>query len=150
MGKLVAVAIVVGLAYLFLSNGQEWLGGNSGSSRGAISEEGQESESCIYAVANANDSFADELRQHSRPPIDPDAWSATMSSVEEQIAEAESSCSCSTASCEKASEALSELQSLVYDFDSLASGSATGWSNPGTRQETIQRLLGDAQSLIDS
>ena len=148
MGKLMAVAIMIGLAYLFLTKGQEWLGGSAGSSRGATSEEGQASEACIYAVENANDSFADELRQHSPPPIDQDAWSATMSSIEELIAEAEDSCYCSTASCDKASEALDEVRSLVYDFDSLASGSASGWSNPGTRQETIQRLLGDARNLV--
>ena len=97
----------------------------------------------------ANDSFADELRRHSPPPIDQDAWSATMSSIDALIAQAEDSCYCSTASCDKASEALDEVRTLVYDFDSLASGSATGWSNPGTRQETIQRLLRNAESLIE-
>ena len=149
MGKLVAVALMVGLAYLFLTNGREWLGGNSSGSSGAISEEGQASEACIYAVEYANDSFADELRRHSPPPIDQDAWSATMSSIDALIVQAEDSCYCSTASCDKASEALDEVRTLVYDFDSLASGSATGWSNPGTRQETIQRLLRNAESLIE-
>ena len=148
MGKLVAVAIVIGLAYLFLTNGREWLGGNSGGPRGAISEEGQASEACIDAVEYANDSFAEELRRHSPPPIDQDAWSTTMSSIDGLIGEAENKCYCSTASCDKASEALDELRSLVYDFDSLASGTATGWSNPGTRQETIQRLLRAAESLV--
>jgi hypothetical protein len=150
MGKLIAIAIVLGLAYLLLTNAQDWLGGSSGSSRGAISAEGQASEACIEAVEYANDVFAEELRQYSRPPINPDAWSDTMSSVEGLIGAAENSCFCSTPACIKASEALGELRSLVFDFDSLASGSVSGWSNPGTKQETIQRILREAEALIEA
>ena len=147
MTKIIKYAIFAGIIYLIYVNAPTWIEnisdmgsglGRSGSSVGV----GR----CVTTVENASESFARGLRNYSKPPIDMDSWDLFMEELKGQIFDAETECSCPRDSCQRASEALGELNGLIADFDNSLRGDSMPL-NPARRQETIDRLLKRAREL---
>ncbi len=101
---------------------------------------------CVVAAEGASETFGRELRQFSDPPIDLEAWDLFIEGLKEQIYHAEAECSCPRTSCERATEALGELNRLIADFDNSLRGSGVPL-NPARQQETIDRLLKRAREF---
>lgn len=102
---------------------------------------------CVPAAERATESFASEIRNYPKPPFDIDAWDLSMERVREHVYDAESRCSaCGLDSCVRATEALSELDALIADFDDSLRGEGMPL-NPARRQETINRLLKRAREF---
>lgn len=101
---------------------------------------------CIPAAEAASDAFSRGLRDFSDPPIDMDAWDRFREVVKGKRYDAEAACNCARDSCQRATEALSELASLVADFDNSLRGEGVPL-NPSRQQETINRFLKRARDL---
>ncbi len=151
MGKIIKWVVIIGLAYFAFTEGPglvERIGDGagdlgSGLNRGAASlGQGR----CVKAAERASERFHRGLRDYSKPPIDMDSWARFTESLKGLIYDAESECNCPQDSCQRATDALTELNSLVTDFDSSLRG--TGMPlNPARRQETIDRFLKRAREL---
>ncbi|MCP3963901.1 MAG: hypothetical protein GY719_39195 [bacterium] len=147
MGKIIKYAIFAVVIYLIYVNAPTWIEnisdlgsglGRKGSSVGA----GR----CVTAAETASESFSRELRDYSKPPIDMESWDLFMERLKGQLYDADTECGCPRDSCQKATEALSELNALIADFDNSLRGSGMPL-NPARRQETIDRLLRRAREL---
>ncbi len=101
---------------------------------------------CVPAAERANKSFSREMRSYTKPPFDLDAWDFSMERIREFVYEAQNRCDCGRDSCQRALEALSELDLLISDFDNGLRGDDTPL-NPARRQETIDSLLKRAREL---
>ncbi len=75
-----------------------------------------------------------------------ESWDLFMERLKGQLYDADTECGCPRDSCQKATEALSELNALIADFDNSLRGSGMPL-NPARRQETIDRLLRRAREL---
>ncbi len=151
MGKLIKWAVIIGLAYLAYAEGPgliERFGDGvddlgSGLNRGAASL-GQSR--CVQAAEQASESFSHGLRDYSEPPVNIDSWERFKDKLEGLIYDAETECSCVQDSCQRATDAVGELNSLIADFDGSLRGSKVAF-NPARRQETINRFLKRAREL---
>lgn len=147
MGKLIKYAVILGLAYVAYTEGPKWveqigeLGSGLGRKGGSVGI-GR----CVAATETASETFARGMRDFSKPPVDIDAWDHFMEGLKGHMYDAENECSCARDSCQRASEALDELRSLMSDFDGSLRGSNLAL-NPARRQETIDRLLKRAREL---
>ena len=149
LGKLIALAVLLGLIYFVATEGMSWLGKQTGTSSSSDSFEDDGGASyCVDAAFAANDRLGDSIRQFGRPGTDVDAWSSAMWEVESAMNEASSSCTCPSDACSKATEALSEMGQQLSSLDDLVQGTATGYGNPARQQERIVDLLNEARSWI--
>src|SRR6266550_584895 len=73
--------------------------------------------SCPGAASRASEAWGGGLNRFVNPPYDLNAWSDFKSTVESKISAAESECSCSSESCDKARAAMRDLRSLMSDLD---------------------------------
>ncbi len=101
---------------------------------------------CVPAAERASESFIDEMRNFQKPPFDLDEWDFAMERISEYTYDAEARCNCGRDSCVRATEALSELNALIADFDNSLRGGDIAL-NPARRQETIDRLLKRAREF---
>lgn len=101
---------------------------------------------CISTAERASQGFVREMRNYSQPPFDLDSWDLAMEGVREHVYDAQSRCDCGRDSCQRATEALDELNLLIADFDNGLRGDGAPL-NPARRQETIDRLLKRAREL---
>ena len=147
MSKIIKYAIFAVVIYLIYVNAPTWIENvtNMGSGLGRKSSSVGVGR-CVSAVEGASESFARELRNYSRPPVDMDSWDLFMEKLKEQTYAADDACSCPQDSCQKAGEALGELNGLIADFDNSLRGEGMPL-NPARRQETIDRLLKRAREL---
>ncbi len=95
---------------------------------------------CTPAAERASETFAQEMRNYPKPPFDLDAWDLSLERVREHAYEAQDRCDCARDSCQRALQALGELDALISDFDNSLRGDGMPL-NPARRQETIDRLL---------
>ena len=147
MGKLLKYGIVILLAYFAYTEGPQLVENigdlGSGLNRKATSiGEGR----CVVAAEDASEAFARGLRDFSKPPVNMDAWDRFMEGLKGKLYDAESECSCPRDSCQRATDALNELNSLIADFDGSLRGSGLPL-NPARRQETIDFFLKRAREL---
>ncbi len=101
---------------------------------------------CLPAAERASDTFSSGLRDFSRPPFDLDAWDMFLEEVQRTVYTAENRCDCPRDSCQRASQAISELNGLIVDFDNSLRGEGVSL-NPARRQDTINRMLTRAREL---
>ena len=147
MSKILKLAIVALIVYVVFINYETWVDnvaniGQDLSRTGEPIAQGL----CVHAAEGASESFAKGLRDYSSPPVDLEAWEVFLEGVKERIYRAESLCDCPRDSCVRATEALSELNQLMEDFDGTLRGDP-GSLNPARRQETIDRMLKRAREL---
>ena len=140
--------VVLYLAYVFA---WPWLreqlgtaGGPLATTAGEPTPEGR----CVALASRANDAFGDGIGGFASPPFDTAAWMGFAGRVQGAIREARGACGCAHEACQKASQALSELDALVYRFDGVVRGSTDSFFNPAVAQERIQDLLGEARNSI--
>ena len=147
MGKVVRYVVLALLVYLAWQKAPElaeWATNlGSGLSRKSVSI----SQSlCVSAAERASEKFSGGLRDFSKPPIDLEAWDSFVEKVREDIYDAESRCKCPKSSCQRASDALAEVNSLIANFDNSLKGQGVPM-NPARQQETIDRFLRRAREL---
>ncbi len=147
MSKLIKIGVLVLLVYLAITKLPPLLDKvtDMGSGLGRKSSSVSQSQ-CVSAAERASESFTDEMRNYSRPPIDLEAWSQSLESVRAHINEADARCNCDRSSCHRAAEALGELNGLIAEFDNSLRGDGVPM-NPARRQETIDRLLKRAREF---
>jgi len=151
LSRLVSFAIVMAIVYFALTRGLPWIREQiAPTARSYEATEGDTSDPagpCIESVASANDSLGQLLRRFSSGPVDSDEWSTASWDIEAAIRDAEMTCTCCSEACRKASEAAGELRMMYSQFDAMARGTATTYSNPARNQERVFDLLDEARSL---
>lgn len=151
MGRLVGLVVLAVVLYQGYKYGRPWIEERLDMKRAEepIGQERSQSARCVDLAEQANRTFADMIRQFSKPPIDQQAWGAALISISGDIGAAESACGCGTAACDKAYSAVAELRSLSLTFDGVARGSARAISNPAAQVERIGELLEEARFMLD-
>ncbi len=147
MSKLIKLGVFVLLVYLAITKLPPLIDkiSDMGSGLGRKASSVNQSQ-CISAAERASENFTQEMRNFSRPPFDIDAWNRAMDSVRGDINDADSRCACPRSSCQRASEAISELNALISAFDNSLRGDGTPVS-AARRQETIDQLLKRAREF---
>ncbi len=147
MSKIIKLGVFVLLVYLAITKLPPLVEKvtDMGSGLGRKSSSVSESQ-CVSAAEKASENFAVELRNYSRPPVDLKAWDLSMERVRGNIYDAESRCDCDRNSCQRASEAIAELNGLIAAFDNSLRGDSMPL-NPARQQETIDRLLKRARDF---
>ena len=146
LGKLLSLAVVLGLVYFVLTQAGPWLGRQMGQTGSSEFKDDGGASYCVELAYSANAQLGDCVRQFGRPPADADAWSSARWDVESAISDASSSCSCRSDACSLAQQALREMQEQLSQIDSLIQGTAAGYGNPARQQERILDLLEEAKS----
>jgi len=143
-GRIVKVIVLIAVLYVAWKYGLPWLQRqqSSGSTTHATAQSG-----CPAAAARASETWGSGLHQFVNPPYDISAWSSFHDSVESKIASAESACSCSDPSCEKARAAMHDLRSLLSDLDSAIRNGSAPPSDLAQRQEAIDKQIDEAADL---
>lgn len=146
--RLIGIVIVVGLVALIASKVLPTLSGQLGLApdRGAQGSSDPE-ERCVALAMNANAELGAAIRRFSRPSsFDEEAWDEAAYELSSMADRAQTECGCPGEACDKATEAMIELQQFIDTLDTMFRGEASAWENPGRRQEKINTLLREARS----
>lgn len=152
MGRLASLLVLAGLLYVGYTQALPWIEARletldrGAETRGASAEDDQ-ARRCVRLAQQANDTFADLMRQFSRPPIDRQQWTGAFLAISGEVGSAQTACACAEDACGPAAEAMSELRELTLSFDGIARGTARGTSNPASRQARVEELLTEARRL---
>ncbi|HEV8431794.1 MAG TPA: hypothetical protein VGR95_00160 [Thermoanaerobaculia bacterium] len=144
VGRIVKVIVLIAVLYVAWKYGLPWLQRqqSGGGTTHATAQSG-----CPAAAARASETWGSGLHQFVNPPYDLAAWSSFHDSVENKIASAESECSCSDASCDKARSAMHDLRSLLSDLDTAIRNGSAPPSDLAQRQEAIDKQIDEAADL---
>ncbi len=147
MGKIIKFGVFAAVVYAAIQYGPSLIDKVTDMGSGLGRKGGSVSQSrCIAQAEEASETFAREMRGYPRPPFDLDAWNQSLERVRGLVYDAENRCNCGRESCQRALEAISELNALIADFDNSLRGDGAPL-NPARRQETIDRLLKRAREL---
>lgn len=102
---------------------------------------------CADRAAGASDAWGRGLARFVNPPVDLDAWGSFRAGVEAQISLAQAACGCAEESCRQAKSALSDLRSLIAEFDTAARSGMAPPSDAVQRQEAIDEAITSAGEL---
>ena len=116
--------------------------------RGSATPPSSTQSSCTGAAQHASETWGSGLHRFANPPYDLAAWSGFRGDVETQIASAEAECRCSQQSCETARTAMSELRSLVSEFDTSIRNGSPPPDGAVQRQEAIDMKIDAAAELV--
>jgi hypothetical protein len=105
-------------------------------------------QSCIASAERASNTWGSGLGRFVNPPYDLGAWSNFRGDVDAKINAADADCSCGAESCQKVKNAMSELRSLVGDFDTAIRNGSSPGQDAVQRQEQIDRQIDDARELV--
>lgn len=105
---------------------------------------------CLVLATDANQSFGAGIGKFIGEQPNRGDWMGFAGRVQQQTAVAASACDCLGEGCAIASEAMTELESLIHETDGLVRGSSETFSNPANRQEKIYDLLAQAQRVADN
>ncbi len=103
--------------------------------------------SCTTTAQHASEIWGSGLHRFANPPYDLAAWSDFRSGVESEIAKAQTECRCSQQSCETVRGAMSDLRSLVSEFDTAIRNGSPPPDNAVSRQESIDTTIETAAAL---
>ncbi len=148
MFKIFKLALLALLAYFAYNNYASWVDSVSGIGQD-LSRTGESVSQglCVPAAEKASEAFGRGMRNYASPPIDIDAWDEFLDGVKGQIYRAETHCDCPRDSCQKAGEAINELNILIEEFDGSLRGDNVAPLNAARRQETIDKILKRAREL---
>lgn len=104
--------------------------------------------SCTGTTQHASEAWGSGLHRFANPPYDLAAWSGFRGDVDAQIATAEAECACSLQSCETARKAMSDLRSLVSEFDTAIRNGSPPPDDAVQRQEAIDMKIDAAADLV--
>jgi hypothetical protein len=126
VNKIINFALLAAVIWFGYTQILPWfrsLNPTSSSRRGGSFDAGQgEDAECVEAARHAAETFSEEMRAFSRPPIDREAWDRAYLRVENRIGVADDLCTCERDACSSARAALSTLRDLGDDFSSAARG----------------------------
>lgn len=105
--------------------------------------------SCPESAAAASQVWSNGLGAFTSPPYDIGQWGAFRSRVDTAIATAEGAClACSSESCLKAREAVSNLRSVVSSVDGTIRNGSAPPSDIVQQQEKIDNDIEAARQLV--
>jgi hypothetical protein len=102
---------------------------------------------CTTAAQHASEIWGGGLHRFANPPYDLAAWSDFRGGVDSEIAKAQTECSCAQQSCETTRGAMSDLRSLVSEFDTAIRNGSPPPDNAVSRQESIDTTIETAAAL---
>jgi hypothetical protein len=138
MNRLVKWIAVIVVAVLAWKYAVPWAKQQMHGSRASVSSAGT---SCPAAAQHASEVWGSGLHRFANPPYDLAAWSGFRSDVDTQIATAEKECRCTQESCETARTAMSDLRSLVSEFDTAIRNGSPPPDSAVQRQEAIDAKI---------
>jgi hypothetical protein len=141
--RLVKWIMVIVLAIVAWKYALPWVKQHHGSVAATSSPES----SCTTTAQHASETWGSGLHRFANPPYDMAAWSDFRSGVESEIAKAQTECSCAQQSCETARGAMSDLRSLVSEFDTAIRNGSSPPDNAVQRQESIDTTIETAAAL---
>ncbi len=141
--RLTKWVIVIVLAIVAWKYALPWVKQRHGSVAASPSAES----SCTSIAQHASEIWGSGLHRFANPPYDMAAWSDFRSGVESEIAKAQTECRCSLQSCETVRGAMSDLRSLVSEFDIAIRNGSPPPDNAVSRQESIDTTIETAAAL---
>lgn len=141
--KLAVLAVVVYFGITAVLPRLKEMGGGGRADLDAIGEGGH----CVIVAQEASSEFGREIREFSRPSIDVESWDRVERQLNDTLSGAEDACSCPEEACETARQALDELRSIIYDFDSGFRGEQPVPFNAARDMQRVHDLLDEARSL---
>ena len=144
MSRIIKLILLIAIVYFVWKYGLPWLQKqqSGGGTTHAAAQSG-----CPGAAARASEAWGSGLHSFVNPPYDLNAWTSFHDDVESKISSAESECSCSDQSCEKARAAMRDLRSLLSDADSAIRNGSAPPSDLPQRQEAIDKQIDEAADL---
>lgn len=142
MGKIVKLAVLVGVIYFGITYGKPWVESLIDRRGGMASGGDDDAGRCLREAERATETFTEQLARLTTP-IDKEQWASGLSTAEGQVSRARASCVCEETTCEKAHAALEQLARLMESTDrTIRSGE--GFFNPANEVDEIQNLLNEA------
>src|SRR5258708_31543241 len=149
--RLMKGIVVIVLAIVAWKYGLPWVKARM---RGSVAASSSPESSCTTTAQHASEIWGSGLHRFANPPYDMAAWSDFRSSVESEIAKAQTECRCSQQSCETVRGAMSDLRGLVSEFDTAIRNGSPPPDNAASRQEsigtTIETAAGPAPARKES
>ena len=144
MGNIIKWIVILVAIYFVWSVGLPWIQ----KQKPSASTTGSDTDSsCVSFAARASDTWGGGIGRFVNPPYDTMAWDTFRGNVEGRIRTAESSCGCSTSSCDKAREAMRDLRAVVSDVDAALRSNSGPPSDIVQRQESIDNRINEAREL---
>ena len=144
MGNIIKWIVILVAIYFVWSVGLPWIQ----KQKPSASTTGSDTDSsCVSFAARASETWGGGIGRFVNPPYDTMAWDTFRGNVEGRIRTAESSCACSTSSCDKAREAMRDLRAVVSDVDAALRSNSGPPSDIVQRQESIDNRINEARDL---
>jgi hypothetical protein len=96
---------------------------------------------CVREATTAASDFGNGVSQYARDRSDTGGWR-----IQNQVQSARGLCRCPGEACDKATEALDQLDDLIQRTDGLVRGSTDVMFNPATDMEQIYHTLEEADA----
>ena len=145
-GRIIKWIIILAVIYFAWTVGLPWIQKQKAS--GATSSSSDSDGSCVSFAAKASETWGGGIGRFVNPPYDTMAWDSFRGNVESRIRTAESSCDCSTSSCDKARDAMRDLRAVVSDVDAAMRNNSSVPSDIVQRQEAIDDRINEARDLV--
>ena len=149
-GKLFKWLIVIAVAIFVWKVGVPKIREKLGSSSDSTSSSSSAGVSCADRAAAASEAWGSGLARFVNPPVDLNDWGNFRTDIETRIARAQTECGCAEESCRGAKSALSDLRSLVSEFDAALRSGMAPPSDAVQRQEAIDNAILGAGELARS
>ena len=152
MGRIVRWLVIALLLFFGVTEGLPWIrarveGITESKVTGRPVDVADDAAMCVHLAHRASAFAVQEVGRVTTPSRDSAAWVEASYEVRDRISEAERACSCPSAACDKARQAMTELVDLVNDIDRLIGGDARFAGTLARRQEQINVLLEQARVL---
>jgi hypothetical protein len=145
LGRIVKWLVILGLIFVAWKVVVPWV-----KKQGLPSAAGAATEAdtpCVRAAAEASERWGSGLARFANPNPDATQWQTFRGMVEGRIGSAESACSCETASCAKARDAMRDLRGVVSDMDNALRANTGPPGDIVQRQESIDNAINEARDL---
>ena len=143
MNKIINVILLVAAIWAGYTYIVPWFKSlGTGSSSRALTATGTGEEAdFVIAARDAAQTFSDEMRSFSKPPIDVNDWDRTYLRIENRIGAADDKCGCSRPGCLTAQGALGDLRQLGDEFSAAARGDGAPPINGASSMSRIYDTL---------
>ena len=143
MKAIIQLAVIGVVIYLAITQLVPWITSQGeGLTRSGIANEISDSE-CVNLARRSSETLTNEVRKY-RPPIDENAWTDSMTTIDDRLFAAESSCTCPRTSCGTATLALSSIRGLASEYDNAFRGGGVPPLNAARTLDEIHGYLNEA------
>lgn len=149
MRSVIRFAVFAAILYAIVVFAWPWVQEHLGSPAafsptGEVAEGASEATACVGLARDVASTFGSEAPRYANPPADTGAWMQFSGRIQREISGVRDRCGCLHPSCDLATRALDELDSLVYEMDGMIRGSTDSVSNPARGMERVYDLLDEA------